>query len=152
MQRRDGLEIIVNPGVGTSAYTSGDQLGSSQTIPNAVLDTKGLSVLRSLLVIDDSDQKKDFDILIFNEQPTSLAADNAAFTLSDADANKLVGIVKVVAADYTSLDGNAVALKSLELLLQAKASSKFLYVACVARGTPTYGASALKFKMLLERY
>lgn len=149
--RREGLEVIVNPGAAAAAYTSGDVVGTIQEIPNAVLDTKGMAVLRNVIILDADDQKKDLDIFIFNQLIT-VAADNAAFAPTYADLQKLVARVQVVTADYQSNNSKAIALKSMEVLLPAFAKSKSLWAVFVTRSTPTSTANGLQAKLILEKY
>lgn len=152
MIKRDGAVFLVNPGATATAYTSGYQLGTLQKLSNVVLDTKGIAFLRTLVVLDKAIQKKACDILFFNSVVT-LAADNAAFTLSDADLESFIGMVSVADADYVTLEAsnNAVAVKQIEMLLPAAQGVKDIWMAVISRGTPTYTANCLKIKAIVER-
>lgn len=153
MNRRDGVSALVNPGAVAAAYGTGDMIGTLQKISDVAMDSKGLAVLRTVLVLDKDNQKAAIDILLFNAEPT-LALDNAAFTISDLDLEKLICRISVLGADYTTLEaaGNAEATKNLEVLLPTVATKKDIWMAVVSRGTPTYTNNGLKIRMIMERY
>ena len=120
-----------------------------------VNDSKGVSKLDSIVVLDAANQKSAIDLVFFNEAPAnSIGADNAAYALNDADLSKVVGRVSVAGADYVSSSTtNAEAtLRNIELSMQSIAGSEALYVAVVSRGTPTYGAATdLIIKLCFEQ-
>jgi hypothetical protein len=135
--------VSVTPTVDTSAYASGDRLGSLMTLtavnPNG--DTAP-ALLSSIVILDMAAQRAAMDILFFHTSPTIASADNAAIDISDANAAYLVGHVSVVAGDYTNLTANAVAtVKNLNLHLKVN-SSGTLYALIVSRGSPTYAAAS----------
>ena len=136
-------------------YSSGDVLGSLNTISDAVAEGKSSCKLDSLVVLDAANQKSAIDLVFFNEAPTtSFGADNDPYALNDSDLSKLIGRITVGGSDYVSSSTtNAEAtLRNLELTLQAIAQSKALYVVAVSRGTPTYGsATDLTLKFGLEQ-
>lgn len=142
--------------VDTGIYSAGDVLFVPTKIANAALSGKGFSYLRQLLIMDADNQKAALDLLFFNEDPGSLGALNAALNISTAQMAKLIGMVSVAQADYTTLKANtnAMAVKSPGTLpLSTIATSKDIWVAGVSRGTPTYTvASSLVMKFMLERY
>lgn len=153
--RRDGFESLKTPTLDTSAYASGDLLFDKVEITPVSLDPKGLGYLRTLFVIDSDNNKQAIDLLFFNEDPGTLGSLNAAVALSDAQAAKLVAMVSVATGDYVTLTGgsNAVAMKSLDILLPMKAKSRSIWMAGVCRsGTPTYAATGLTIKNIIERY
>ena len=90
--------ISVQPNLASFAtpYSSGDVLGSVNTIAGAVNDSKGVSKLDSIVVLDAANQKSAIDLVFSNEAPAnSIGADNAAYALNDADLSKVVGRVSV---------------------------------------------------------
>lgn len=152
MHRREGGEILITPTLDAGAYASGDVLFAPVELENVVLDTKGASILRTITVLDSAEQKQAIDLLFFNEDPGSIGAANAALSMSDSEFASFIGRVSILAADFTSASGNADATKLLEMLLPAKTKKRSIWVAGVCRsGTPTYGASGLTIKFLLER-
>lgn len=155
MQRRDGALLTVTPTLDTNAYASGDVLFTPVEMTNVVLDTKGLAVLRTLTLLDKSNNKQAIDLLFFNDNPGDVGAANAAFAMTDTQFNSFIGRVSIATGDYvTATTGaNADVTKLIEMLLAAKAASKSIWVVGVVRsGTPTYANGDLILKLLVERY
>lgn len=97
VSRRDLQRIAVGvTGVttATTAYTAGDTVGTLITVANAARVTGGGGVIVGVTLIDQSDIIGPYDVLFFDSTVT-LAADNAAFTISDADSLKLVAILQL---------------------------------------------------------
>lgn len=82
------------PGVVAAAYAIGDQFGTLITIANAARFTGGGGVITSVLWHDNDDLAGPMDIMFFNDTLT-LAADNAVFAISDADARKALWIAQI---------------------------------------------------------
>lgn len=153
MYRRDGLQVTLTPTLDAGAYSSADVLFVPVRLPDVALETKGLVTLRTLIVQDMADQKKDIDLLFFSEDPGDIGAANAALAMSDSKFGGFIGHVRISTSDYVSGNANAYATKQMELIMQAKQSRKDIWVAGVCRsGTPTYGVSGLTFKLLWERF
>jgi len=125
-------------------YTAGDNVGGIQILANAV-SPRGAGSLRSLAILDKSNQKAALDILIFSVSPNAATTtDNAAFVLSTDDLN-VIARIAVATGDYVTIGGEAFCQKSgLDLAVQA-ASGFTLYAVAVTSGTPTYAAGALQF-------
>ena len=147
--------ITATPTIDAAIYGSGDRLGSIITLTDAVDSSSDGAVLKTLIIVDSAVQSLGIDVLFFNALPTIGSADNAALSLTDAEmASKFIGRVVVVAADYTALALNSVAVKNqIEALMIPALGSRDLYCVLQARGTPTYGATtALTVKFLFEQY
>ncbi len=100
LSRRDLQRIAVGiTGVttATTAYTSGDQVGVLATVANAARVTGGGGTIVGVTLIDQSDIIGAYDVVFFDSTVT-LAADNAAFAISDADSLKIVGLVQLAGA------------------------------------------------------
>lgn len=152
MQRRDGALISLTPTLDAGAYASADILFVPVELSGVTLDTKGMSILRTLVVQDMADQKQDIDLLFFQSDPGDIGAANAAIAMSDAEFASFIGSIRISAADYVSGNANAYATKLLEMMLAAPRAKTSIWVAGVCRsGTPTYGVSGLTFKFLVER-
>ncbi len=150
----DGLVIDLNPVVDTAAYATGDVLFAPVEMPKAVLNTKGLAKLNTLMVLDAANQKSQIDLLIFDRDPGSLGVLNAALDISTLQLSYLVAFIPVAAADYVTLKANtnAVAILKPVLMLPAMALSKSFWLAGVSRGSPDYvAATDLRIKLMLER-
>lgn len=76
----------------TTAYTSGDQLGTILTFANAVRQTGATGIVQSATLMDQSQVMGAVDLFLFDRSVT-LAADNAAASFSDADMLFCLGII-----------------------------------------------------------
>jgi hypothetical protein len=145
----------VTPVLDTNAYSQGDHMGAIFTIPSAVTEKSGAAILSGLHVLDKANNKKAFDILLFCSSPTVASADNAAIDISDAEMAKCIGMISVLAADYTTVKsaGNAIASYPKSgfpsgLICNNGDDSTNLYGLLVMRDAAggTYGASDLVIK------
>lgn len=131
--------VMANAG----AYSSGDQVGVPIVLTDILASTKGQLLLTSVNVIDYAVQSLALDLWFFKSQPTTVA-DNAAYSMTDANALLCVGIVQIVAGNYSIAAINSVAtLGNINKMLQGIAGSKDLWMAAVTRGTPTYASGDL---------
>ncbi len=149
------IQVTPNTASFSTPYSSGDVVGSLNTIVGAALDSGACSNLISLVVTDAGNQKSDLDFLFFSDVLSVAQTDNGAYSLNDADLPLLMGRVSVAAAAYQSSSTvNAEATtKNIQLLLQAKAGIKNIYMLVVARAGPTYGsASDLIITLGLEQF
>lgn len=143
--------ISQTPTISTDAYEAGDVVGGVQHLQRALALARG-GILQSLTVKEKGTQADALTILLFRSEPGSVAADNAAFTLADADLAECVGVIEVAADDFVSVGSASVATIRPELALEGKKSSKKedagdLWAVVVAVGTPTYtSASDLVFE------
>lgn len=134
----------------TSAYASGDVLSDTATIPAAVPANGGCARLRSIVVVDEDDQGVALDIFFF-AVTQSLGAKNGVPGISDAAARDALGAISILAGDYIDLGGVRVATKTnLDLMLEAAAGSRDVFLATITRGAPTYTVNGLKLKLGLE--
>lgn len=132
------------PAITTTApqYTAGDVVGGVLTLTAAVRSSGGAGLLQSLLVTDRANQKAPLTILLFDSAPAGTYTDNAACPTLGADTAKLIRKVNVVAADYETIGGVAVAdLAAVSKVVKASGSAD-LKAVVVTTGTPTYGANA----------
>ena len=100
LSRRDLQRIAVGiTGVttATTAYTAGDQVGVLATVGGAARVTGGGGTIVGVTLIDQSDIIGAYDVVFFDSTVT-LAADNAAFAISDADSLKIVAIAQLAGA------------------------------------------------------
>jgi hypothetical protein len=135
--------VEVTPVLDTSAYASGDQLGSLMTLSGAVPASGAGAILRAVSIVDKAKQSAALKVLLFDASPTIVSVDNAAADISDAElADKCLGAVAVAAADYVALNANSVATVQATLPVKPNASST-LYALLVSAGSPTYAASDL---------
>jgi hypothetical protein len=132
----------------TSAYASGDVIADTQQLDAAFRITDGKGVLQSLVLIDESDQKAALTVN-FHDTSTSLGTENAAPSISDANAIGYLGSVDIATGDYRDWGGvSVVCLKGIGLPISAASGTDDLYVSILnSTGTPTYGATAIKLRL-----
>lgn len=126
----------VTPAITAGAYSAGDVVGGLITIP--IKGAGGGGTMRRIIVVDDANVKGDLKIYLFTDAPTTIA-DNAAFAPTIADLKKLIGIVPVAAADYVTLNSNAVAIAD-DLGIDFFVPGENLYAYVVVDGIETYAA------------
>lgn len=133
----------------TSAYADGDVLAATQEITHVFDIDGGTGIWQSAVVIDKDDQGQAFDIWLLGDD-VSIGTENAAVSVSDANAAYLLGKVSIASGDYYDAGGVRVATKAgsdLGFLVQAAADSRSLFVAAVSRGTGTYTASGIVLRL-----
>jgi hypothetical protein len=146
----------------TAIYTAGDVLSESTSAPT-VLTFKsavrnGNSILKAALCIDSvaAGTKPDLELWLFHTAPAPVN-DNAAFTITDAEALTLVAIVPFAVASFQASALNCACQKlALDLPLRGALGSRAmatqdLYGIVVVRNayTPASG-EVLTFTLLIE--
>lgn len=132
-------EITVTPTLDTSAYASGDSLHTTViTFANAVGVSAGSAVVDKLVISDHDVQSAAGELWLFNATVTPATA-NAAHSISDADADKCIGVIPFGPYFASALNSISVAKPGLPI----KCAATSLFGILVTRGTPTYTASGL---------
>jgi hypothetical protein len=72
-----------------TAYSAGDQVGAQFDFTNFAQAAGGGGVLTSIMLTDETDIIGTYTVFLFGSDPTP-AADNAAFSISDADAAAMI--------------------------------------------------------------
>jgi hypothetical protein len=145
----DVLDVTLS--LDTSAYATGDVLAATQEVANAVPGNAGHALLHSITINDKDDQGIALD-LVFLRTNVSIGTENSAVSISDADADEVLGIVQVSSSDFIDLGGCRVAtLAGIGLTLEAGAASTSLYIAAISRGAGTYTASGITLKLGLAQ-
>ena len=136
--------FTLEPSIDTSAYADGD----------VFFDTEGITIRSSGVVgntsgeitfcrvVDTDDLKADFDIL-FLKTNVSIGTENAAVSVSDTNAKKIIG--RIIVRSYYDLGGAGIAEASGSIvpfkLLPVDGVST-LYIAGVCRGTPNFSSAS----------
>lgn len=140
------VRLSVTPTISTTAYASGDVLGGQMTFSNAVRVSGGSGVIQSILVLDRSQAQRAAIDLLFFDRSVTVAADNAAIAMSDADMANCLGLVTIgpynTAWPGTPLNSIAT-LPNIGLPIVCNGTD--LFAAAVVRGTPTYALGDLTF-------
>ena len=144
-----GIVVDLTPVLDTSAYADNDVLFVAIEVPQVFKELGGRRALHSIVATDGDDQNIDFD-LVFSNATITLGTINAAVSISDADAAKIIGYVRISATD----DGNDLinsilyAKSGIGLQMQGSLTTCSLWVSGIVRsGTPTFSASGLKLKL-----
>jgi len=143
-----GVVKTFTPVLETSILADNDVFFVATEIP-CFFPENGKATLISVVVLDGDDQNTDFDLYFFDGSVT-LGTLNAAVSISDADAAKCLGSVRMEAAtDSDDLINSRLFVKrGIGLQLQAADGTRSLWVGGVVRsGTPTYTASGMKIKL-----
>ena len=129
------------------AYVSGDFVGTSATplaFATAVRISGGSGIIHSAVLVDYAKQSIPIELWIFNATFTP-PADNAAWSISDADALKCIAVI-------TFDTWFASALNSVSFIGNIGKAFKLsgvtaLYGALVTRGAPTYATGDLSLTL-----
>ncbi len=136
------VRISVTPTISTSAYASGDCIGGLQTLSNAARISGGSGIIQSILVLDKTQAQRAAMDLLFFDRSVTVAGDNAAVAMSDADMAYCLGVVPIGPYN-TAWPGTP--LNSISTLfnvgLPFVLNGADLFVQAVVRATPTYAAT-----------
>jgi hypothetical protein len=134
----------------TSAYAASDLLADTQQINAFFNVADGTGFIHTLTLYDQDDQKVPMTIY-FHNTTASMGSENAAPSISDANALGILGWVDIIAADWKDLGGVAVATVVVNLPVTAVSGTDDLYISAVnSTGTPTFTASGIKFSIGVE--
>lgn len=151
--RRDLVRVTVASGgltTATTAYTAGDQVGTQFTIAGVARATGGAGTIVGVSLVDASDVIGPFDVVFFDSSAT-LAADNAAFAISDTDALKIVGLVQLSGA--YDLTNNRLAQAFNIAIPYVCNGGTSIYAALITRSGHTFfgATTALQLTVYVER-
>lgn len=94
---RDLQRIAVTSGgltIATTAYSAGDQVGTQFTLTNAARASGGTGTIVGVALHDAANIIGAYDV-VFSRSSITLAADNAAYAISDADNLNVIGIAQL---------------------------------------------------------
>jgi hypothetical protein len=127
----------------TNAYASADVLAATQELANAVRVSAGTGIIQSIRLNDKDDQGGALE-LVFLKTNVALGTENAAVSITDANADQIIGIVKVASSDYVDVGGAQIVTKTnVGLAIEAAAGATSIYVAAISRDTKTYTAAGI---------
>jgi hypothetical protein len=142
------IVVSVTPAITSGAYTANDIVGAVQTIANAARSSAKPTILQSITITDLGAQSNAFSIYFFHTTPPNgTYTDNLALTIHDTDMGFCVGVVKVLASDYSAASASSVAtVDGIGLLMTPAATSLFAIAQCTGTA-PTYTSTGdLTFK------
>lgn len=147
----------VTPTLDTSAYASGDRVGTVMEFTNAMDDASGTGTVVSLVILDKAAQGSALTLLLFNDSPTVASADNAALDISDAEMAKCIGAIPIATGDYVTTASNSIAtVRGINLLIGSTKSAtnltgKSIFGLLKSGGSPTYAASSLIVNLCIKQ-
>ena len=131
----------------TNAYADGDVLAATQEIASAVRVNAGTGIIQSVIILDKDDQGENLDV-VFLKTNVSIGTENAAVSITDANADEIQGIVEV--DSYVDLVGSQLSTNpNLGIGVQADSAATSLFIALISRGTGTYTASGITAKITI---
>lgn len=148
----DTAIIEVTCSLDTSAYADGDVLAATQAIAGAMRENGAHGLLHSITVLDKDDQGVAMDVVILKTN-VSLGTENSPVSITDSDAEEILGIVSIQTSDYVDLVNSRVATKTgIGLGVVADTGSTSLYFGLITRGgTPTHSASGIVIQFTFFR-
>ena len=137
-------------GMTAGLYASGDQVGSVITFANCGVSNGKGGRINSMHVLEKTGtQKVGLELWLFHTSPT-VAGDNNAHSISDADMANCVGVITT--GNYYDTALNTLSVKSGVNQLYLTSGSTNLYGVLVTRSTPTYGSTTdLIVTLMLDR-
>lgn len=147
--RRDLSRISVQSSgltTATTAYSTGDQVGAIFEFANAARASGGSGTIVGIVLISAADIIGAYDAAIFDSS-VSLAADNAAFTISDADALKLVGLSQLAGA--FDIGANRIAQAFNVAIPYVCSGSASLFAGLICRAGHTFFGAATDLQLIL---
>lgn len=132
----------------TSALSSGDVICDTQQVAGCMKAVDAGGVLNSFVLIDEADQGAALTVYLLGAN-VSMGTENAQPSITDANADTILGWFDIAVTDYRDVGGAKVAFKSgLAIGLKPVSGTSDIYLAIVnGTGTPTYTASSLKARL-----
>lgn len=130
------------PATSTSAYASGDVLGTKMQVASAIRVPAGSGYLQDLTVaLKTNGLTAALDAVLFRADPSgSTFTDNGALSVVAADLDKVIGVANLT--KITSLGGGTL-YEANQLARSIKlASGQDIWMVLVWRGAPTLGSTS----------
>ena len=145
--------IKETPTITAGAYSSLDAVGGLLEFEDARTSYNNAGTIIQAILIDDAKQLAILYLVLFDRTFTA-TADNAAFAVSDADLQNVIGVIEFATADYVSINANCyaqkLAFKDLPFVLIEGGTSLFGQL-FVKTSTPTYVATDdIAVKLIIE--
>lgn len=133
-----------------ASYAANDFVGTSATamvFDGAARVANGSGVIQSAELIDGALQSVAAELWLFDSAITP-PNDSAAWTMSDADAKKLIGIIPF-STYYASALNSASPVNNIGLAFKAIGSDTKIYGCLVTRGAPAYADGDLTVRLTI---
>ncbi len=165
--RKKLIRVQVTPTITAGAYTTGDTLGGLQTVANAARYSGGSGRITTITILDKTQTQRAPMGLILFDRSVTIPADNAPFTVSDADMANCIGAIDLPVGLYNTawpgtpansiltLPNNTITTtvnNATVLPFDYVLNGTSLFVAVILRSAPTYtSTSDLIFSYTLEQ-
>ena len=152
---------VISVTLTTDAETIGDNklFSLAIEIPFATSENGGSGLIKSITILDQTTTAPAMDI-VFSSDNTEITEDEGKAVGEDvADLDSalvnMLGVVKIVAGDYTDLADASLGSKSnIDLGIQSESDSKSIYASAINRSGGNYVASAttvLRMKITIQK-
>ena len=138
------FSVEVTPTLSLAGYAKNDRIGSIQELFIKDESTDFVDLI-NLQIVDLTGQGPAMDIFFFSTNPTSIAADNAPFSLNNADALQYHGSIAVVTLDWFFSASQAFASVPTQIPMKLSPEHKIFAVAKINENA-TFSANSLKFR------
>ena len=101
--------VRATPTITAGAYSAGDAVGGKMEFRDVCSPYKNTAAIVQAHIKDNAKQNAKLWLVLFDRDFTA-TADNAAFTISDADLLNVVMALEFAVADYVSFANNSIAL------------------------------------------
>ena len=143
----------ITPTLDTSIYAVGDVLFDTTLLTNIAFANDEPFELDAVNILDKDDQTAYLMGLVFLKANTSIGTIGTTATISDANAENIIGSLSFGTGVTIDMGGCKVALqKALATVLEPAAGTRNVYVAgVVLSGTPTHTANGMILKFRSKR-
>ncbi len=152
---------VISVTLTTDAETIGDNKVFAQAIeiPFATSVNGGSGIIKSITILDQTTTGPAMDI-IFSSVNTSITQDEGKAVGEDVDdldsaLVNMLGVVKIVAGDYTNLADSSLASKSaIDLGIQSASGSTSIFASAINRSGGNFVASStsvLRMKVTIQK-
>lgn len=132
-----------------ATYVTGDYVGTSaapMTFNNCARVAGGTGYVTSCMLIDYAKQSVAGELWLFDASVIT-PADSAAWTLSDADMAKCIGVIPFSTYYESALNSVSFGTPTLAIGFKCGSALRELYGCFVTRGSPTYATGELTFRL-----
>jgi hypothetical protein len=147
--RRDQLRISVQSAgltTATTAYSAGDQVGTQFTLANAARVSGGTGRIKSVILTDAADIIGAYDV-VFTQSSITLASDNAAWAVSDADILNLIMLVPLNGA-YDMTNNRIGVAYNLDIPYVCSGGTS-LFASLITRAGHTFFAATTNLQLIV---
>lgn len=143
------FDVSITPTLSAGAYLAGEVLFDTTAAAAVTRIADGKATLMTVMINDKDDQTAAGVDLVFLSSNVSLGTISEVPSISDANADNILGIVSVLSSDWIDYGGGKIAtVRNINLQLTAASGTTTVYVAAIARGTPTQTAAGYTVRLM----